>query len=90
MMESIVNANSIFASSGSDKVYDNGSDNGITNDPAVIANAYNYYFVHIGPILSSKIPEKGKQYRKYMPKGMNIHYFFSQPRTRKWKILLNS
>ena len=57
------------SSPGSDKFYDNGSDNGITNDPAVIANAFNNYFVNIGPNLSSKIPEKGTQYRKYMPKG---------------------
>ena len=47
------------SSSGSDKFYDNGSDNGITNDPVVIANAFNNYFVNIGPKLSSKIPEKG-------------------------------
>ena len=40
------------SSSGSDKFYDNGSNNGITNDPAVIANAFNNYFVNIGPNLS--------------------------------------
>ena len=63
------------SSSGSDKFYDNGSDNGITNDPAVIANAFNNYFVNIGPNLSSKIPEKGTQYRKYMPKGNEFSLF---------------
>ena len=29
------------SSSESDKFYDNGSNNGITNDPAIIANAFN-------------------------------------------------
>ena len=62
--------------------YDNGSDNGITNDPAVIANAFNKYFGNIGPNLSSKIPEKGTQYRKYMPKG-NEYSLFLLPATDK-------
>ena len=70
------------SSSGSDKFYDNGSDNGITNDPAVNANAFNNYFVNIGPILLSKIPEKGTQYRKYMPKG-NEYSLFLLPATDK-------
>ena len=70
------------SSSGSDTFYDNGSDNGITNDPAVIADAFNNYFVNIGPNLSSKIPEKGTQYRKYMPKG-NEYSLFLLPATDK-------
>ena len=70
------------SSSGSDKFYDNGSDNGITNDPVVIADAFNNYFVNIGPNLSSKIPEKGTQYRKYMPKG-NEYSLFLLPATDK-------
>ena len=57
------------ASTGSDKFYHADSNSGITSDPAVIANAFNNFFVNIGPTLSSKIPEQGLEYRKYMPQG---------------------
>ena len=45
------------ASTGSDKFYHADSNSGITSDPAVITNAFNNFFVNIGPILSSKIPQ---------------------------------
>ena len=54
------------ASTGSDKFYHADSNSGITSDPAVIANAFNNFFVNIGPTLSSKIPEQGLEYRKYI------------------------
>ena len=75
---------------GSDKFHDNGSDNGITKNPGVIANAFNNYFINIGPNLSSKILKRAHSIENICQKGMNIHYFFSRPRTMKWKILLNS
>ena len=42
---------------------------GITDEPAVRANAFYIFFVNVGPTLSSKIPEQGLEYRKYMPQG---------------------
>ena len=63
------------ASTGSDKFYHTDSNSGITSDPAVIANAFNNFFVNIGPTLSSKIPEQGLEYRKYMPQGNEYSLF---------------
>ena len=68
------------ASTGSDKFYHTDSNSGITSDPAVIANAFNNFFVNIGPTLSSKIPEQGLEYRKYMPQG-NEYSLFLLPTT---------
>lgn len=48
----------------SDKFCFNG---GITSDPTIISNAFNNYFVNIGPTLSSKIPDQGSQFKVYMP-----------------------
>ena len=71
------------ASTGSDKFYHTDSNSGITRDPAVIANAFNNFFVNIGPTLSSKIQEQGLEYRNICHKGMNIHCFFFRPQIRK-------
>ena len=68
------------ASTGSDKFYHTDCNSGITSDPAVIANAFNNFFVNIGPSLSSKIPEQGLEYRKYMPQG-NEYSLFLLPTT---------
>ena len=68
------------ASTGSDKFYHTDSNGGIASDPDVIANAFNNFFVNIGPTLSSKIPERGLEYRKYMPQG-NEYSLFLLPTT---------
>ena len=39
----------------------------ILNDKKYIANAFNDYFVNIGPTLASKIPQLGIDYRNFMP-----------------------
>ena len=68
------------ASTGSAKFHHTDSNSGITSNPAVIANAFNNFFVNIGPTLSSKIPEQGLEYRKYMPQG-NEYSLFLLPTT---------
>ena len=39
----------------------------ITSDPKTIANAFNNYFVNLGPTLASKIPDRSVDFSKYMP-----------------------
>ena len=49
----------------------------ILNDKKSIANAFNAYFVNIGPTLASKIPDLGINYRKFMPHQNNMSFFLS-------------
>ena len=51
--------------------------NGTTSNPATIANAFNNYFVNIGPTLASNIPDQGLEYRSYMPSGNDISMFLT-------------
>ena len=39
----------------------------ITSDPKTIANAFNNYFVNVGPTLASKIPDQPVDFSRYMP-----------------------
>ena len=41
-----------------------------------IANAFNAYFVNIGPTLACKIPDLGINYRNFMPQ-QNMSFFLS-------------
>ena len=47
----------------------------ILNDKKYIANAFNDYFVNIGPTLASKIPQLGIDYRNFMPQQNNMSFF---------------
>ena len=47
----------------------------ILNDKKSIANAFNDYFVNIGPTLASKIPKLGTAYRNFMPQQNNMSFF---------------
>ena len=47
----------------------------ISNDKKSIANAFNDYFVNIGPTLASKIPQLGIDYRDFMPQQNNMSFF---------------
>ena len=47
----------------------------ILNDKKSIANAFNDYFVNIGPTLTSKIPQLGIDYRNFMPQQNNMSFF---------------
>ena len=58
----------------SSEFYHNGS---VLNDKKSIANAFNAYFVNIGPTLASKIPDLGINYRNFMPQQNNISFFLS-------------
>ena len=49
--------------------------NGTTSDPTTIANAFNNYFVNIGPTLASIIPD---HYRLYMPSRNEFSMFWHQ------------
>ena len=49
----------------------------ILNDKKSIANAFNAYFVNIGPTLASKIPDLGINYRNFMPHQNNMSFFLS-------------
>ena len=51
--------------------------NGTTSDPTTIANAFNNYFVNIGPTLASNIPDQGLQYRLYMPSRNEFSMFLT-------------
>ena len=60
--------------------------NGTTSDPATIANAFNNYFVNIGPTLASNIPDQGLEYRSYIPSGNEFSMFLtpvSAPEVKK-------
>ena len=39
----------------------------ITSDPKTIANAFNNYFVNVGPTLASQIPDQPVDFSRYMP-----------------------
>ena len=58
----------------SPEFYRNGS---ILNDKISIANAFNDYFVNIGPTLTSQIPDLGINYRKCMPEQNKMSFFLS-------------
>ena len=58
----------------SSEFYRNGS---ILNDKISIANAFNDYFVNIGPTLASQIPDLGINYRKFMPEQNKMSFFLS-------------
>ena len=58
----------------SSEVFHNGS---ILNDKKSIANAFDAYFVNIGPTLASKIPDLGIDYRNCMPQQNNMSLFLS-------------
>ena len=45
------------------------------NDKKSIANAFNDYFVNIGPTLASKIPQLGIDYRNFMPQQNTMSFF---------------
>ena len=47
------------------------------NDIKSIANAFNAYFVNIGPTLAAKIPDLGINYRNFMPQQNNMSFFLS-------------
>ena len=47
----------------------------ILNDKKSIANAFNDYFVNIGPTLASKIPQLGIDYRNFMPQQNDMSFF---------------
>ena len=55
-------------------IFHNGS---ILNDKKYIANAFNAYFVNIGPTLASKIPDLGMNHRNFMPQQNNMSFFLS-------------
>ena len=46
----------------------------ILNDKKSIANAFNDYFVNIGPTLASKISQLGIDYRNFMPQQNNMSF----------------
>ena len=57
-----------------------------TNDRSVIANAFNNFFVNIGPTLASKIPVMVDQFKSYMPATNDISMFVapvSEPEMKK-------
>ena len=63
-----------------------------TNDRSVIANAFNNFFVNIGPTLASKIPVMGGQFKSYMPATNDIPMFVapvSEPEMKKLIMQLN-
>ena len=49
----------------------------ILNDKKSIANAFNDYFVNIGPTLASKIPQLGIDYRNFMPQQNNMSFSYA-------------
>ena len=51
--------------------------NGTTSDPATIANAFNNYFINVGPTLASNIPDQGLMFISYMPSGNEFSMFFT-------------
>ena len=64
--------------------------NGTTSDPATITDDFNNYFVNIGPILASNIPDQGLEYRSYMPSGNEFSMFLtpaSRPEVEKLMII---
>ena len=63
----------------SSEFFHNGS---ILNDKKSIANAFNAYFVNIRPILASKIPDLGIDYRNFMPQQNNMSLFLSPKRLK--------
>ena len=73
IIKQVINQNKINKNPG--KFQQN---NGITSDPATIANAFNNYFVNIGPTLASNIPDQGLEYRSYMPSGNEFSMFLTQ------------
>ena len=54
-----------------------------TNDQSIIANAFNNFFVNIGPILASKIPAMGDQYKSYMPATNDLSMFVTPAQNQK-------
>ena len=52
--------------------------NGILKDKVSIANAFNNFFVNIGPTLAAQIPKIGYHYQNFMPCS-NSASFFSTP-----------
>ena len=58
----------------SSEFYRNGS---ILNDKISIANAFNDYFVNIGPTLASQIPGLSINYRNFMPEQNKMSFFLS-------------
>ena len=63
-----------------------------TNDQSIIANAFNNFFVNIGPTLASKIPAMGDQYKSYMPAKNDLSMFVtpvSEPEIKKLIMQLN-
>ena len=49
----------------------------ILNYKKSIANAFNAYFVNIGPTLASNIPNLGINYRSFMPQQDDLSFFLS-------------
>ena len=58
----------------SSEFFHNGS---ILNDEKSIANAFNAYFVNIGPMLAHKFQDLGINYRNFMPQQNNVSFFLS-------------
>ena len=53
-----------------------------------IANAFNDYFVNIGPTLASKIPQLGIDYRNFMPQQNNMSFFLCTAEELKVKKII--
>ena len=59
-----------------------------TNDQSVIANAFNNFFVNIGPKLASKIPVMGEQFKSYMSTTNDISMFVAPVSEQEMKKLI--
>ena len=63
-----------------------------TNAQSIIANAFNNFFVNIGPTLASKIPATGDQYKSYLPAKNDLSMLVtpvSEPEMKKLIMQLN-
>ena len=72
IIKQVINQNKIKRNPGKFQL-----SNGTTSDPTTIANAFNNYFVNIGPTLASNIPDQGLQYRLYMPSRNEFSMFLT-------------
>ena len=60
----------------------------ITSDPKTIANAFNNYFVNVGPTLASKIPDQPVDFSRYMPPPNECSLFLT-PESEVKRIITN-
>ena len=63
--------------------------NGVLKDKVSIANAFNNFFINIGPALAAQMPKVGFHYQNFMPCSNSASFFSTPVEEKEVKTIIN-